>query len=128
MPSIKVATFNIEWMNDWFTADSVAPAFRATFSKDGHVNNTDTTASRVADLIRDIDPDIIGIQEGPSRPGELALFVEKYLSTGGVPDYGFILNDSGSSQKQGVLFKLNQFDDVYLTPPGERSGLMEEWL
>jgi hypothetical protein len=85
MPSIRVASFNIEWMNDWFTLDAEAAAFRPTFTKDGHVINTHDTATRASAVIRAIDPDILAVQEGPSRQQELGLFVQTYLSDSGVP-------------------------------------------
>lgn len=83
MPIIKIASFNIEWMNDWFTNGSGQVAFKPTFTRDGHTSNTHETASRVADTIREIDPDILAIQEGPSRPEEMALFIQNYLSNNG---------------------------------------------
>ncbi|GIN99482.1 hypothetical protein J5TS2_01510 [Brevibacillus halotolerans] len=46
MPTIKIASFNIEWMNDWFTKDSEPVAFRPTFRREDHTSNTDETARR----------------------------------------------------------------------------------
>jgi hypothetical protein len=43
MPAIKICSFNLEWMNDWFTQDAEPAAFRPTFKRDGHTNNTHRT-------------------------------------------------------------------------------------
>lgn len=128
MPIIKVVSFNIEWMNDWFTNDGDIVAFRENFTREGHTSNTKETARRAADTIKEIDPDILAIQEGPSRPEELALFIQEYLSEHGTPIYKFILNDSGQQQKTAVLYKPNAVDSLKLTPSTNISNLIEEWM
>ena len=91
MPTVTICGFNVEWMNDWFTADADPVAFRPTFTRDGHTSNTPQTATRTAAVIRAIDPDIMAISEGPSRPAELELFIHDYLSENGQPLYEFFL-------------------------------------
>ncbi|WP_241139351.1 endonuclease/exonuclease/phosphatase family protein [Bacillus mycoides] len=128
MPIIKIASFNIEWMNDWFTNGSGQVAFKPTFTRDGHTSNTHETASRVADTIREIDPDILAIQEGPSRPEEMALFIQNYLSNNGESIYKFILGDSGRQQKLAILYKPNAVDSLMLAPHLEIENLIDPWL
>src|SRR5438093_4525474 len=127
MTTATVAAFNGEWMNDWFTSDSEAAAFKPNFSRDGEVNDTATTASRSAALIRAIDPTILAIEEAPSRPAELQLFIDDYLSDGGSPIYDFLLSDSGGAQKIALLFKPDAVDSVQLAPHADIAGMIDPW-
>jgi endonuclease/exonuclease/phosphatase family metal-dependent hydrolase len=127
MPTVRIASFNVEWMNDWFTEDAAPVAFRPTYFKDGHLNNTDQIASRVAAVIRAVDPDILAIQEGPSRAAELALFVQDYLSDAGVPRYQFFLGDSGAAQKLGLLYKPGAVS-AQLAPHSSVANLIDPWM
>ncbi len=35
MPTVTIGSFNVEWMNDWFTADAdPVVAFKPTFTRD----------------------------------------------------------------------------------------------
>jgi len=82
MPIVRIANANLEWMNYWFTNDSDAIGWRPTFTQDGQTYQTAETAQRAAAMIRAIDPDILGVEEGPSREGELGLFIRDYPSGG----------------------------------------------
>jgi endonuclease/exonuclease/phosphatase family metal-dependent hydrolase len=127
MPTIKVATFNAEWMNDWFMSGDGPAAFKATFSKDGHVNSTDKTATRAAQLIRAVDADLLAIQEAPSRPEEMALFIARYLSQGGAPLYRFFMGDTGGSQKLALLYKAGSVSSIGLAPHADITNLIDPW-
>jgi hypothetical protein len=106
---LKISTFNIEWMNRWFEGGSV-DAFKQTMS-DG--SSVDQVCQRVKGVIEAIDPDILGIQEGPSSEGEMDLFINKYLTDkNGVPRYKFIQSIDGRSQKIYQLYKPEKFTDV----------------
>lgn len=128
MPTLRVASCNLEWMNDWFTSDSDPPAFKPTFVRDGQTNETATTAARVAALIRAIDPEILAVQEAPSRPAEMDLFIRDYLSDAGTPRYRFFLGDSGAAQKLALLFKPQAVSAASLTPHAAIAGLIDPWL
>jgi endonuclease/exonuclease/phosphatase family metal-dependent hydrolase len=131
MPQIRICSFNLEWMNDWFTSGGGAPAFKPQFKeKNGSfMNNTDTTAKRTAAVIRAIDPDILAVQEAPSRQGELELFVSQYLKdAGGNPAYNVILGDSGASQKLGLLYKPGSVTSAVPAQHDDIAGLIDEWL
>src|SRR5262245_61978583 len=117
MPAIRIASANLEWMNYWFTNDSDPVAFKTTFSQDGKTNNTAKTAKAASDMIRAIDPDILGVEEAPSRDGELALFIQTYLSdNSGNPIYNFFLSDSGGQQRVALLYKPGKVTSAQLAP------------
>ena len=121
MPTVRICSINVEWMNDWFTPDSEPAAFRPQFRRDGQVNDTAETAQRLADMITAIEPHIVAIQEGPSRAAELALFVREYLGDA----YRFFLGDSGGQQKLGLLYQPSVISSARLAAPAE---LTEPWI
>lgn len=128
MPTLNICSFNMEWMNDWFTADAMPVGFRQTFVRDGHMNDTDATASRAAAVIRAIDPDILAVQEAPSRAAEMGLFIREYLSDDGVPRYNHFLGDSGAAQKLALLYKPGSLDAAQLAPSSEIQMLIDPWM
>lgn len=79
---MKIANWNIEWMNDWFTPISAgAPAWRTANESRG-ITDVAALAGRVARVIRALQAEVITIQEGPSRAGEMQLFVDDFLDGG----------------------------------------------
>ena len=105
---MKIANWNIEWMNHWFTPDSEQPAFRTSDQIPG-VSDIDALAGRVAGVIKRMDPDVLTVQEGPSRHGEMALFVGDHLD-----DSYEILGPSGKGQQR--LYTLVKKDGAALDP------------
>ncbi|OZG70793.1 hypothetical protein BTA51_24185 [Hahella sp. CCB-MM4] len=87
-------------MNHWFSPDSQNPAWRKSAEIRG-VSDINALATRVANVIESIDPDVLCIQEGPSRYSEAELFINDYLN-GAYEIFG----PSGSGQqKMYVLVK-----------------------
>jgi len=128
MPTLRIASANLEWMNYWFTNDSDPVGWKATFTQDGQTNDTAKTARRAADMIRAIDPDILGVEEGPSREGELALFIHDHLSDGsGQPLYNFFLSDSGGQQRVALLYKPGSVTAASLAPHPSIANLIDPW-
>lgn len=126
MPTLKVCSFNCEWMNDWFVSGSGPAAFRPTFTKDGHTNNTNATCMRAAAAITAIDPDVLALQEGPSRKEELDLFISTFLTDAqGAPRYQSYLGDTGAAQKVGLLFKPQI--GAQLAPHADIAELIDDW-
>jgi hypothetical protein len=124
MPSVRICSVNGEWVNDWFTPDAEPDVeWRPEFTRDGQVNDTQETAGRLAAMIGAIDPDVVALQEGPSRAAELALFVRDHLADA----YEFFLGDSGGAQKLGLLYKPGAVDSAQLAPHGEISDLIDDW-
>ncbi len=105
MTTIRIAAANIEWMNRWFTSDAGPAAWKATASDDGTAFNPREAARRAAAMIRAFDPDVLAVEEAPSRPEELRLFISDFLSADGVPIYDFLEGDSGGEQKLAILFR-----------------------
>jgi len=128
MPTLRIASANLEWMNYWFTNDSDPVDWKPTFIQDGQSNNTAKTAQRAANMIRAIDPDILGVQEGPSREGELALFIKDYLAdAAGQPLYQFFLSDSGGQQRVALLYKPGSVASASLAPHPSITNLIDPW-
>jgi endonuclease/exonuclease/phosphatase family metal-dependent hydrolase len=128
MPTIRICSFNGEWMNNWFTPDALAVDFKPTFPQDNHVNNTAQTVGRAGALLRAIDADIVALQEAPSRAEELALFIQDQLSDNGAPRYQFFLGDSGGAQKLALLYKPGSVTSAQLAPHPEIAMLLESWF
>ena len=84
MPQLKIATFNVEWMISLF--EQGQPTLRTTFPgmqigpiKLAPIADVPGLARRIAGVIREIDPDILGIEEGPPLKTQLETFVADYL-------------------------------------------------
>jgi hypothetical protein len=76
---MKIADWNIRWMNDWFTPISAGPPGWRTSNPGRGISGVRALADRVAQVIRALAPDVVAIQEGPSRAGEMQLFVNDHL-------------------------------------------------
>eukprot|EP00475_Leptophrys_vorax_P043156 TRINITY_DN8209_c0_g1_i1.p1 TRINITY_DN8209_c0_g1~~TRINITY_DN8209_c0_g1_i1.p1 ORF type:complete len:751 (-),score=205.03 TRINITY_DN8209_c0_g1_i1:277-2406(-) len=84
----RYVDWNIEWMDHWFESDL---KIHATF---------DGLARRVAAMIKEINPDVLAVQEGPSTKVKMELFVSTYLEGGYVVIGGFEDSSSQSSMQQ----------------------------
>jgi endonuclease/exonuclease/phosphatase family metal-dependent hydrolase len=113
MTNLKITSLNGEWMNNWFKREGDITVFKPTFQQLGSplVFNTDKTATKLSKLIKNIDSDIYGIQEGPSDKDEMLLFISSYLND----KYSCEIGLDGSSQKIYVLYKKSFFDVTPLT-------------
>ena len=79
---MRLMNWNIEWMNDWFVPIREGdPAWR-TENPGRRIADVRALADRVAGVIRALRPDAVTIQEGPSRLGEMELFVRDHLDDG----------------------------------------------
>ena len=128
MTTLRIASVNGEWMNNWFTSDGTPAAFVPSFKLPGEniSNSTDKTASKLAGEIKAIDPDVLAIEEAPSRQEELDLFVSQYLSGPAGPTYNAILGDSGGAQKLGLLYK-SAAVTASLAPSDSIKTLLDPW-
>ena len=82
MAELRIANWNIEWMNHWFAGDDGgAPRMKPSAEIRG-VSDIDALATRVANVVEALNADIVTVQEGPSRRSEMALFVRDFLADG----------------------------------------------
>jgi endonuclease/exonuclease/phosphatase family metal-dependent hydrolase len=88
MSTIKIATFNIEWMasifnGDWNQWDGTIqdsfPGKQLGQIKLEPIEDIPELCQRIANTINEVNPDIIGIQEGPPLKEQMELFVQTYL-------------------------------------------------
>ncbi|TVQ95107.1 MAG: hypothetical protein EA400_00420 [Chromatiaceae bacterium] len=98
---MKLVNWNIEWMNDWFAPISAgAPAWRQDNPGRG-ITDVAGLAARVASVIEQLAPDVVTIQEGPSRLGEMELFVTDHLNG----DFDILGPAGNGSQRLYTLVK-----------------------
>jgi endonuclease/exonuclease/phosphatase family metal-dependent hydrolase len=83
--TVVVSTFNAEWLGD---------------GNNDRVQRSEKDYERIADVIQNTDADIIGMQEIENE--EALKRVMKYL-----PDYEFIIGNTGYIQNPAVVFKKN---------------------
>ena len=91
MPDIKVTTWNIEHMNKWFTNDAtpqIVPAFQ-------------TIVDRAAGVLNEIRPEILCVQEGPSRRVEMETFFGNFVDG----DWTVVPGETGGGQKPFIVFR-----------------------
>ena len=129
---MKVVSWNIEWMNNWF-AGYGSVAFKERYEPRGNsqdaIANVDTLCRRVAQVIEDLAPDILCVQEGPSDPREMELFVSTYLrDQAGGSRYDIFGGHDGGAQKAYILVSR---DGPVVNPrepaDGPTRSLAEEW-
>lgn len=110
-----VMNWNIEHMNSWWeggTADP--PTMRQTFAGTNFspaVTDVPALAARVGQVISDVDPDIVTIQEGPGLP-EINDFFDRFVDG----DDWHALRGSGGGQALVVVARLDR--DVSAISPG----------
>ena len=80
---IKIATFNVEWMVNLFKPgkpDLLKKHFPGTAGLGSKPKDPQGVADRIAAVIREVDPDILGICEGPPLKTQLERFVKDKLN------------------------------------------------
>ncbi len=123
---MRLMTWNIEWMNNWFVGGGQV-AWRGFHSGIANVN---ALARRVANVITAIDPDVLTIQEGPSDPREMNLFMTDFLTdAGGQPVFDMFGGLDGRAQKVYALVKRGgNFRNARITSDALTERLLDEWL
>lgn len=81
MKTIKLTSFNIEWMTDLFQTGKAEFWQAPDHSKRrGAPKNVQKVCEKISSVIKDVKPDILGIQEGPPLNAQMELFNEVYLN------------------------------------------------
>ncbi len=94
---MRLVNWNIEWMNNWFVGGGQVD-WVANRASSG-ITDTQALAARVAQVITDLQPDVVAVEEGPSDIREMQLFVDDHL--GG--NYDVLGGLDGGAQKAYVL-------------------------
>jgi endonuclease/exonuclease/phosphatase family metal-dependent hydrolase len=107
-PALKITSFNAEWMNDLFYSDE--PRFKEYHKKrrftGPSIKNVPALCSRIQGTIRQINPDILGIVEGPKLRSQMETFVQEYLhDESGSPLYSVYESPSRRNQRPYLLVK-----------------------
>ena len=104
MDTLKVACWNVEWMNKLWP-DIVPSKY--------HVDRR----SHIAEEIISINADVMCVEEGPRKPSDMQSYVDSFL-----PSYRLILRPDGEpwgvQGSQGIYFivKDNSVNDAVLMP------------
>jgi len=95
---MRIVNWNIEWMNDWFVGGG-SVAFRQDNPRKG-ITDVVALCTRVASVVKGLDPDVLTIQEGPSDIREMILFVDTFLADNlGEPLFDIFIGMDGGAQK-----------------------------
>lgn len=108
MPQLKVTTWNIEHMHDWFD-DTRANV----------ITNFQAVATKAANVINAVDPDILCIQEGPNRKSQIRNFFTNFV--GG--DWSFFQSDTSQQQRSYIAVK----DNNSITSIDEIDFIADAW-
>jgi hypothetical protein len=82
MATLKIASFNVEWMVNLFKSRQAKfwPKESKSRGLGRKPKDVPLVCGRIAGVINDMKADIIGIVEGPPLKSQLELFVRKYLN------------------------------------------------
>lgn len=82
MAKMKVASFNCEWMTKLFVGTQAA-FYQGPSQKGGpgaQPKNVQLVCKRIAEVIKALKSNVVGIVEGPPRKQQMELFVKDYLA------------------------------------------------
>ena len=115
---MRLMNWNIEHMNSWWEGgDADPPNLRQSFGGNNFspaITNVPELAARVGQVISDVDPDVITIQEGAGIP-EMNDFFSRFVDG----DTWHVLRGAGGGQALVVAARLDR--DVTAFEPGPES-------
>lgn len=79
MPALRIATYNVEWMNNLFVRGQPTLRTKPGKGMGRFPLNPEGVAQRIAGVIDGLDAHIIGIQEGPSLLAQMQFFADTFL-------------------------------------------------
>ena len=123
---MKIMNWNIEWMNNWFIGGGEVD-WRDNYKG---IANVKALAQRVANVIVDVSPDVLTLQEGPSDPREMNLFLSTFLTdNNGQLIYDTFGGLDGGAQKIYTLVKREgEYRNPQLASDDLSRDLFDEWL
>jgi endonuclease/exonuclease/phosphatase family metal-dependent hydrolase len=82
MPTLKIASFNVEWMVNLFKPNKAEfwPGESKSTGLGRKPDDVPMVCDRLAGVIKDVGPDILGVQEGPPQKDQMELFVKELLN------------------------------------------------
>ncbi len=120
MPTLRVATWNIEWMASlfggrWKDWDGTIPARfggRTLGSiRLDPIEDVPGVCARIAGVIRRIRPDVLAVQEGPPLASQLALFVSRFLD-----DEYVVIGSNATWQSAYILVRRSLSGGISVVP------------
>lgn len=122
---MRIVNWNIEWMNNWFVGNNQV-AWRPSHTG---IEDVAELAQRVANVIVDLDPDVLLIEEGPSSTAEMDLFLSDFLSDASGPVYQQLGGFDGGAQKIYALVHVDgDYQNARLVDDQSTLDLFEEFL
>ena len=106
MASFKLASWNVEWMHNWFEPEQAV--YRTHIEGKPSQGLVADAAQRVADVIKEIDADILCIQEGPKLQTQIQNFVATHLAGA----YTVLPTPSKRDQNVWILYKPATFQSA----------------
>lgn len=109
---MRFVDWNIEHMNSWFVPndDPASPGLRASFGGSsfggGPIDDVPALAQRAANVLTDLDPDVICIQEGAGID-EVAQFLDQFLPLPGGSAWT-VFGGAGGAQKLVVAARTDR--------------------
>ncbi len=79
MPNLRIATYNIEWMNNLFVNGEAKLRTKPAKGMGRFPNDPAKVAERIAGVVKGIDAHIIGVQEGPASQSQIQFFCDEFL-------------------------------------------------
>lgn len=79
MSNLRIATYNIEWMNNLFVKDEAKLRTKPGKGMGRFPTDPAKVADRIAGVIKGIDAHIIGVQEGPANLSQIQFFCDEFL-------------------------------------------------
>lgn len=122
---MRLMDWNIEWMNNWFVGNGLV-AWRQSHSG---IADVTALAQRVANVITSIDPDVLTLQEGPSDPREMDLFMGDFLSdANGQLFHAFGGLDGGAQKVYTLVKRGGALMNARLAGDSLTHHLFDEWM
>lgn len=80
MPDLRIATYNIEWMNNLFVKGEAKLRTKPGKGMGRFPSDPAGVAERIAGVIKELDAHIIGVQEGPASLNQMQFFCNEFLN------------------------------------------------